>query len=345
MTTLPQTPHVPPLTAAQREAVELLRGAKRVLLTGHERPDGDCVGAQAALTAVLRAVGVESIIVNPGLPEAQYDYLASRVRYHDHDPGAPLPEHDLAVLLDCSELSRCGALGAALADHPSRKVVIDHHIHPGEPWWDAAFQDVSCAATGLLVRRIALEWGLPVDDLMAHGVFTSLVTDTGWFKYSNTDAETLSAAAELVSAGLEPASIYRAIYQRRSPELPARVARVLQDLEYHADGRLAVVTLPLGQDGRPPELDSDEVLDLLRSVEPVEVVLFLRQVDPATCKLSARSKTGYDVQRLAARFGGGGHAKAAGATLTGGLSEVRERLVQAAVEAFGAEGADGEVGP
>ena len=103
--------YVPSLTHAQREAIELLRGSKRVLLTGHERPDGDCIGAQAALASVLRSLGQDCIILNPGPVEPQFDYLAREIEYRSYRPGDAVPDHDLTVLLDCSELSRCGPLG------------------------------------------------------------------------------------------------------------------------------------------------------------------------------------------------------------------------------------------
>ena len=324
----PSSPTQPSITEDQQKALDLITSSQRILLTGHVRPDGDCIGAQAALVSVLRHLGREVIVLNTDPPEESFDYLSERVDYRCWSEGDPVPEHDLTVLLDCSELSRCAGLGDVLAGLPTAKLIIDHHIHQGEAWWDAAFQDSACSATGLLVRRIARALGAPLDEQQALGVFTSMVTDTGWFKYSNTDVETLATAAELVEFGLEPHRLYQSIYQRRPLGLPADIAAVLGDCSYHADGRLAVVQLPLDDGGRPSEIESDEVLDILRSVRCVEVVLFLRQVDAATCKLSARSKNDFDVQVLASRFGGGGHAKAAGATLEGTLEDCKQRLVE-----------------
>ena len=248
----------------RRAAIELLRSAQRVLLTGHERPDGDCIGAQAALARVLEALGKAVVIVNPDPPEGRYDYLTRDCTYVSYDGGA-VPAHDLSVLLDCSELGRCGKLGAVLEAHSSKKLVIDHHPAAGEAWWDAAFRDVNAAATGLLVHRIAGELGVPLDEVAARGVFTSVVTDTGWFRYSNTDAETFAVAAELVRAGVDPSDVYRAVYQRRSREHPRRLGEILGGVEYFAGGRLAVVGVPLdGQ--RQQGFEGDDVLDLLRSV-------------------------------------------------------------------------------
>lgn len=322
----------PHLTEAQQAALELLRSAKSVLLTGHVRPDGDCIGAQAALARILTALGKDVVILNPDPPEPQFDYLSSQLDYRAYTGGA-VPEHDLTVLLDCSELSRCGDLAPALAAAPTKKLVVDHHIHVGDEWWDETFADVTASATGVLVYRIARALEIELDTVAASGVFTSIVTDTGWFKYSNTDAETLRVAGELVEHGVDPSRVYGAIYQRRPAEHPTRVGQALASAEVHSEGRLAVVIVRL-EEGRPADFDSDDVMDILRSVDGLEVVLLLRELEGGICKLSARSKTDYDVNALARQFGGGGHAKASGATLKGLPDDVMRELVTAAQAGF-----------
>jgi phosphoesterase RecJ-like protein len=320
---------------ANRKALDLIRRSRRFLLVGHERPDGDCLGSQAALAGVLHALGKEVAIVNPDPPEPQFRYLGEPVPL-GHWTGF-LPEHDVCVLLDFNVLHRTGPMADALASAPSKKVVVDHHpFHGGDggPWWDAAYVDVTASATGILVYRIARELDVAPDRTIARAVFTSLVTDTGWFRYSNTDAETLAVAAELVGLGVAPADMFRAIHQRAAASEPAAMGRALERTSYHAGGRLAVVEVPLPPEGEPELSDSDGVLDVLRSVEAVEVVLLLRELPDGSVKLSARSKTAYDVNALARRFGGGGHAKAAGARIEGALAEVHRRLVAEAAAGF-----------
>jgi bifunctional oligoribonuclease and PAP phosphatase NrnA len=328
MTSAPTT-----LEPEQERALALLRAGQRFLLVGHVRPDGDCLGGQGALARGLMGLGKQVTIMNADAPSAVFDYLARELRYEVY-AGAPLPPHDVVVLLDFNELGRTGPMAAALARAPSKKLVIDHHPFEGRPWWDACFVDVKASATGLLVWRILRALGAPIDAVVAKAVFTSLVTDTGWFRYSNTDAETLALAAELVAHGADPSSLFGALFQRRPADEPRALAAVLGRLQYFADGRLALVEQPLGNGGAPALDDGDPLLDLLRAVETVEVVLYLRETEPGSWKLSARSKTGFDVNRLARRFGGGGHVKASGATIRGPLSEVRAGLVAAALEQF-----------
>jgi len=324
-------------TAEQVLALELLKSSRRFILTGHVRPDGDCVGAQAALASCLERMGNDVSIINPDPLEARFEYLAKNISFGVWD-GETLPPHDVVVLLDFNEISRCGRLGEAFARAESKKLVIDHHIFAGEPWWDAAFVDVRASATGLLIHRIHEAIGLDVDLAAAEGIFTSIVSDTGWFKYSNTDAETLRIASELVEIGVEPARMYQAIEQRKSPKHPKLTGDVLSSARFFAGDRAAIVTQPWSEEAAG--YDGDDVLDCVRSVAGLEVVLFVRELADKTCKLSARSKEWYDVQRLASRFGGGGHARAAGASFECGVKEACAALIDAVQSDLAASGGD-----
>ncbi len=327
----------PPPTAAQERALDLLLKSRRVLLTGHVRPDGDCIGAEAALNSMLGALGQEVHILNADPAPDRFDFLTCQCAFGSY-AGGELPPHDLVVMLDGSELSRTGPLEPALRAADSARMIIDHHPHSGEEWWDEAYVDSTASATGLLVLRMARSLGVELDRVAALGVFTSIVTDTGWFKHSNTDAETLAAAAELIRSGVDPSELFGAVYQRNHPHHPLAIGRALSGVEYHADHRLAVASQPRVGRGEPELADSNEVLDILRSVGAVEVALLIRELEEGGCKISARSKGSFDVCALARRFGGGGHVKAAGATIPGGLDEVRARVVGAALEVLSGGG-------
>jgi phosphoesterase RecJ-like protein len=328
-----------PLESGALRALDLLRRGRRFLICGHARPDGDCIGAEAALSRTLSLLGKEVEIVNPDPVEARFAYLSKECSYQTFK--GKLPDHDVAVMLDFCEIERTGAMAVPLARASSKKLVVDHHLQHGESWWDEAFIDPTASATGVLVYRLARSLGAALDPVAARGVFTSIVTDTGWFKYSNTDAETFRIASEMVGLGADPNGIYAALYQTRPRLHPIFIGRLLSRAQFFADDRLAVVDLPLSEGLASEELDSDEVLDILRSVATVEVVLYLRELSDGTCKLSARSKGAYDVNALARQFGGGGHKKASGATLTGSLGDVRARVVAEALARFEGQPTDG----
>jgi bifunctional oligoribonuclease and PAP phosphatase NrnA len=329
----PMTDSTTTAQESQRAALDLIRSSQRFVLSGHMRPDGDCLGSQAALASVLRAMGKDVWIMNPDPAEPQFDYLAEHNEFGSWRGGA-LPEHDVSVLLDCSEVSRCGELAPAITASKSKKLVIDHHIHHGDEWWDECYVDVTASATGLLVYRIAEQLGVELDLGGSLGVFTSLVTDTGWFKYSNTDGETLRTAAALIDSGVDSSALFGSIYQRNRGSHPTEIGEILNTTEYHAGGRLAVICAPREENTAAAAPNSDDALDILRSVSRVEAVLFLRELSNGSVKLSARSKTDYNVNTLAGVFGGGGHAKASGATIQGDLQSVREKLVSAALVQF-----------
>ncbi len=330
-------PQVNVLDATQRAAVEVLAGAQSFLLASHVRPDGDGIGAQAALARILLARGKDVRILNPDRLDQRFDFFTDGLEYGVYG-GGPVPDHDVCVLLDISELSRCGELGEGLAAAASSKLVVDHHIHLGDEWWDHAFVDVSASATGLLVHRIARALGSELDPLAAAAIFTSIASDTGWFKYSNTDEETLQVAAHLVRRGVKPFEVYRALHQRQAPEQPGMLSSMLARAEFHGENRIVVVDLPSSMAHVSEHVDSDLALDVLRAVEAVEVVVYLRELPEGGCKLSLRSKTDFDVNAIARRFGGGGHKKASGATIAGSLADVKRAVLAAVVaglELFG----------
>lgn len=324
-------PPEPVLRESHRAALEMLRAGRRFLLVGHVRPDGDCLGSQVAMARLLEQMGKEAVIVNPDPPGSIYDFLAEIHPFARYE-GGELPAHDVCILLDINELGRCGDLETPIRDAPSKKIVIDHHPYHGEPWWDASFSDVTTSATGVLVWRVARELEVPLNEEIAEALFIALVTDTGWFKYSNTDPETMHVAAELVAHGVRPHHVFARLHQSNRSTHPQAMGNILGRTEYFGDDRVVVVDHPLPQHGGPPLDDSDPVLDILRSVGGVEVVLYVRELEGGMCKLSARSKMEFDVNALARRFGGGGHVKAAGATIRGSLSEVKGKLIACAVE-------------
>ncbi len=314
-------------------ALELVRDSDRFLLVGHVRPDGDCIGSQGALARGLSQLGKDVTIVNPDDPGPMFGYLYENGPYQVFD-GESLPPHDVVVLLDFNELSRCGKMAEAIERAGARKLVVDHHPASGPVWWDESFVDVTASATGLLVWRMLTQLGVEIDQVAAAGVFTSLVTDTGWFRYSNTDVETMEVATEILRRGVDPTRVFASVYQRNPPSEPRAIASLLERSEYFCDGRLAVVDHPLDAGDANELVSSDAVLDILRSVGEVEVVLYVRELENGICKLSARSKTDYNVNKLAKRFGGGGHVKASGATIAGSLHDVRQELIEAATEGF-----------
>lgn len=317
---------------------DLIASRESFLLTGHENPDGDCLGAETALFHLLRALGKDVAIVNPDPLGHPFDFLAEKAPFSFATADSPLPKFDVAVLLDCSQLSRTGALAPRLRASGATIAVIDHHVGSDHGDGSVCYVDSKAAATGALVRRLYREFGVPLPLAAAEGVFLSLVMDTGWFRYSNTDSEVLSMAAELVGMGVDSSRIYDAIYRRMHPETAAVLAQCLSRHELRLSGKLAMVPIDKTLNERCGHIsfDTDLVIDPLRSLLGVEVVAILKERFDGVVKVSMRAKGDVDVQRIAATFGGGGHKKAAGAAIPGGLGTaipaLEERVRQAIAE-------------
>lgn len=323
---------------------ELLRERDRFLLTGHVRADGDCLGAECALFHLLRALGKTAAIVNPDPIHERYAFLAAHTPFGHWKPeqtDGGVGPFDVACVLDVAVLSRTGPLAELIERRGAKRAAFDHHVPDGSGRWDAQLIDATAPSTGALVLRLARHMGVSLPKAALEAIFVSLATDTGWFRYSNADRETFQVAADLVAAGIEPASIYGKLYQTNSMEWPIGVGVALRGLRYEAGGRLAVACVKQDDLRRHGgELsDTDEVLDILRAVGKVEVVLFFRETLPDRAKCSARSKGSFDVNALLKPFGGGGHMRAAGADLAGRFDETVERVVKACVARLQGEAA------
>ena len=319
---------------------ELLRTSNAFLLTGHENPDGDCLGAQAALFHLLLALGKRVHIVNPDPIGRAFDFLAEHTPFGHARPEVPLPEFDVAVLLDCCQLSRTGALGPRLKATGRTIAVIDHHVGSDRGDGSVCYVDVTAAATGALVRRLYRELGVPLGKAAAEGVFLSLVADTGWFRYSNADAEVFAMASELIASGVDGSRMYDRLYRRNHPDSALLLADSLQRHRLLLGGKLALVSLDaaLMERAARADFETDAVLDPLRSLNGVEVVAMLKERHDGTVRCSLRARGDVDVQAIVSRFGGGGHKKAAGATMRMSLAAAEVAIEAAVQQAVGAAG-------
>lgn len=302
------------------ELVDILRRSDRILVAAHANPDGDAVGASAALGWALRSLDKNVLLYNStGFP----DYLAwlrlpgpvlTRV---DQLPCPP----DLIVALDSGDAARLGEdLRPLLDTVPS--VNIDHH--PGNPGYGSLFNwvDPAMSATGEMAGLLAEALGVPLHGALGEAVYVALVSDTGSFAYGNTTPEALRLAARLMEAGLNVAELRARLDNTWSEGRLRLWGRLMQDARLEDEGRLAAVLVPqalLDEYGAKKE-DLEGFVEQLRRLRGVRVALVLREAGPGpdgkpVSKASLRSSGPDDVRAVAAQFGGGGHKNAAGATL------------------------------
>ena len=316
-------------------------GCRRPLLVAHRRPDGDALGALAALSIALRHLGHEPL---PTLFEefpTRYTLLRDATQWHDWDTErAELTQRcDAVVILDTCARSQLETIADWLPNAP-RTLVIDHHptrddigTRPG----DLRLIDERAAAVCLPVAELLLAAGVPFSQPIATALFTGLATDSGWFQFPSTDSRTLRIAATLVDAGATPYRIYSALHERDPAARLRLIGRLLQSLELLADGRLAVLTLrqaDFAAAGADQSMTEDLVNEAKRLSGTEATVMFTEEPN-GRVRVNLRSKNTLDVAALASRFGGGGHARAAGARPDGTWDDVYRDVVAAVTEALG----------
>lgn len=336
MVELPQTSslHAADIAAVPADVVARIRAAHRVLTLGHENPDADALGFAVALALAVEQLGGQATAVSGDPVPAMYGFMPfiDRVR-QDPETGV---DYDLIIVGDCGELTRVGAVLGRNADLFARVPIvnIDHHIsNPGFGAVD--WVDPSAAATCEMATLLVPALGVSLEaagGAIAANLLAGLVNDTANFQHPNVTPRTLRVAAELVAAGAPLSDTARLIYRTKPNRQLKLLGRVLARLEQDFDGRLVWAALydeDYAAVGATVE-DSDGISDLLSQSASSEIVLMFRQVGDKT-KISARTREGGpDATVLTGAFGGGGHARAAGATVNLPISEAMAQVLSAA---------------
>ncbi len=308
------------------------------LISGHVNPDGDCLGTEVALYHFLQGMGKKVEILNADARDPSFDFFDRHTPLGVHEAGTPLPDHQVHCLVDCHELSRLGSVGKAAAKMENvTRMVVDHHVGADCGDGEVLLWDLKAPSAGCLIYELYQHCGAQISEAAAEGVFVSIVSDTGWFKYSNTNSESLAIAADLVAAGVKPHHIYHALYQRNPPEILPVKSEGIGKIRFEAQGRLAWLALDKDYMRRveTSEFNTDGLLDVMREVKGVEIVVMMKEKATGRVKISLRGSNLQDVDKIANRFGGGGHHKASGAEQPGPMAKVRKELLQACLEQLG----------
>ncbi len=311
------------------DAVKRFKGSYRALLTCHRNPDGDAIGSELALAELADRIGVGTVIVNRDPTPANLALLpgADRIVVADTLPEDFPDGFDLVVTVECPGLDRAGF------EDLTRLPILNIDHHPANPAYGVVnYLDETSPAVGEMVWRMYGEIGIVPTPAAATNLYTALSTDTGDFKYSNATERAFRTAAEMVDCGAEPAKVAEIVHGNRSEASVRLAGEVLRSLRIECDGRLAVMTADEEAFRRAqagPE-DTEEIVNIPRSIAGVEAVAFLKQHQAGIVSVSFRSRGNFDVRKVAAGFGGGGHRNAAGCTITGNVSDA-EREVTAAL--------------
>jgi phosphoesterase RecJ-like protein len=321
----------PYLEAVPDAVIERLRRARRVLAVGHENPDADTLGATLGVVRIVEALGgsADPVCTDPIPP--LYDFLPQVERFRtDPDPDAA---YDLLVVSDCGSLDRIGDVRGrhrALFERLPR-VIIDHHAS-NDAAGDSDWIEPSSAATCEMVALLAIRLGVPLDagdGSLAAALMSGIVMDTATFAHPNATPRTLAVSAALVEAGAPLSDISRRLYRSKPAAQLRLFGRVLDRLDGADGGRVVHSTLldaDLAATGTLAP-HSEGIIDLLAQADEAEVAILFKEAGETT-RISVRTKPGgVDATVLTGRFGGGGHARAAGATVELPVDQARPAVL------------------
>jgi phosphoesterase RecJ-like protein len=297
-------------------------------MAAHINPDGDTLGSMLALGLALTALGKDVTLLSAdGVPPI-YSFLPGAVRIVARTERR---DFDLAIGLDAGDLARVGVSADAL-QAAARLIDIDHHVTAGQ-FGDVRLLDSAASATAEIIYDLLVALDAPMTADIATNLLTGVITDTGSFRYRSVTPRTLLIAADLVQAGAVPDVIAERVFDNKPFAAQKILGRALENMRRTEDGRVVwtyVSQADFAVTGATDVLTEGIVSDI-RGVRGADMALFLRETPSGRFRVSLRSREPFDVSRIAAAFGGGGHRLAAGCTIDGPLASAEVRLVDAAV--------------
>lgn len=315
-----------------KKIIQQLASSTRVLLASHTNPDGDAIGALLAMGLALEKLGCEIVLHNESSIPAVYRFLPAveRIQKQVQDPA----HFDAAVILDCGSLSRIGSSAAAIETIPVI-INIDHHT-TNNRFGRYHLVDVNACATSEIVYRLIGAMGIAMDTSMATAIYTGILTDTGSFRFSNTNRESFAICEAMVASGVKPSAVAQHVYGTYSLGRIKLLNLALDSIEISNNGYLSIMTVTqemLADTGTQPE-DADGLINYARRIRDVKVAALIHELDNGQTTekghkrfhVSLRSDGSVDVSRIATTFGGGGHAGAAGFSVESSLVALKQTI-------------------
>ena len=305
------------------QAAEFLRNCRDVHILIHRSPDGDCIGSGYSLQAVLKSLGIRSRVLCSDPIPPRFGYLLSDEEEERFEPQC-------VISVDVADEKLFGDLEETYAGKVD--LCIDHHISNLE-YADKLLLEGDASAACEVLYKLYRRMGVRFTRQIAMCLYTGMATDTGCFKFSNTTPDTHIFTAEIMREfpDIRYDLINREMFTVKSRGQLAAETVMLQNMEYHADGRITIIwaTLALCHENGVDEKDMEGLTSIGLQPEGVEVGITVREREPGEYKISMRSARDVNVSAICQVFGGGGHVKAAGCTLCGTIDEVRAQLLSA----------------
>ena len=316
-----------------KEVEAFIREHRTFLITTHVNPEGDAIGSEIALGEFLKDLGKKVFIVNSDTTPINCEFLdpESWIQVYDKS-GRPdiFDKVDGIFIVDVNSWKHIGEVSTAIQQCGNPRVCIDHHQEGDPDIADIYIGDTSAASAGVLVSELIGHMNGRITRPIADALYASLITDTGTFRFTNTDARAFALAEQLVKHGADPFELHRKVFANRTWGAGRLFGPVLSTVQSAADGKLVwiQVTRDMFEKAGAAYEDSDGFLETVRGILGVELCLFFKETVRGSIKLSLRSNGRADAYRIAKELGGGGHKMAAGVNLEGPMDRAIEEVVK-----------------
>lgn len=319
---------------------EIIAAHQRFTLISHVRPDADAIGSELGMAGLLEAQGKTVRIVNPSAIPDSLLFLDPTRRVHKFGDGLKaeqLADTEVYLIVDTSAWGQLVDICPLLKHTTAKKVVIDHHVSEDD-LGATVFKDTSAEATGALIVRLADALGYPITPDIAAPLYCAIATDTGWFRFSSTSAETMRTIGRLVDLGVRPNQIYEKLYEQHSLGRIRLAGVVLGRVTLACEGRLAYtwVKFPDFEETKSRPVDTEDLVNECLKIGGTQSAFIAIEQPNRRIKFSFRSRTELNVAKVAEKWGGGGHRQAAGATLDGPLDTAIAAVLEAMSAALAA---------
>lgn len=313
-----------------KEAAACVRKKDKFLITAHTSPEGDALGSELAFFYLIKALGKDAVIINEDKVPDECAFFPGIEKIRKFDKHAAEAEFDCFVALDCSDLKRTGEVFQL--NIPRRTVLnIDHHISNGY-FGDVNWVNPKASSCSEMIYQLYKEMKIKLGRRAALLLYAGMVTDTGSFRYSNTTALTHQAAAELLGYGINTQQVYKRLYENAPFEDMRLLSRILPGMNRAFGGKVIWFQVKKEMlENKKTSFDlAEHILSFGRAIKGGEVVVLFKEnlKGENEIRVNLRSQGAFDVNKVAQAFGGGGHKAAAGATVKGGIEDVRRMVLR-----------------
>jgi phosphoesterase RecJ-like protein len=304
---------------------KLIKQYDNFAICSHTSPDGDSIGSMLALYNMLKDTGKKAEMFSDDVPPDRYSFLPgfSEIKVINEISG----RFDYIFILDCGDLERIGRC-VNLISSSTVLINIDHHIS-NKIYGKYNIVDSNASSVGEMMYCLFKINGYNITKDIAECLYTSIVTDTGGFKYSNTTSITLSTAGDLINTGIDFSGLNDRVFNMKTLPQVKLMSKVTSTIDVLSGESTAVLTMTqeMLKECNATEEDAGDFVNIARDIKDVEVGVFIKEVEGGKARVSLRSKTKVDVRKIAETFGGGGHIRASGCTVDGTVNEVKAKII------------------